>query len=154
MKNKSLISARNNLASLWFPISFLIFIILLLQTIFGKYGDKVDDIWSWYLQTISPTLSLILSVFVAHALGDNIETKTINKFFFKLSFGLSAIYLLVVLFTILMQPFALAYANIKPFELIKKSVLWLGPLQGLMSITIGVFFINTKEEIKEPEKKN
>ena len=78
MKNKSLISARNNLASLWFPISFLIFIILLLQTIFGKYGDKVDDIWSWYLQTISPTLSLILSVFVAHALGDNIETKTIN----------------------------------------------------------------------------
>jgi hypothetical protein len=37
--------------------------------------------------------------------------------------------------------FAVNFVQIKPVELMKMSSLWLAPLQGLLSGTIGVFFV-------------
>ncbi len=134
------IKCKRNLAVLWFTGSGFIFFILLFQTFFQRYGKTVSEAWGWFLPTIMPTLSLIVGVLVMDASGKGTKIQTVDRFFFRLSFSLSFVYLLVVTLTILIQPFS----KLSPLELMKQSNLWLGPLQGLVTASLGVFFIRGK----------
>jgi len=91
-----MIKCKKRLATLWFIGSGAIFFVVLFQAIFGKYGDQVTGAWEWFLPTIMPTLSLILSVFIIDTFGKGIQTKTVDRFLFRLTFALSGVYLLVV----------------------------------------------------------
>jgi hypothetical protein len=131
------------LATTWFVGSGFVFLILVLQTIFGRFGDgEVSEAWGWLLPSIMPTLSLILSVLVMDAQGTGTNKRTVDRFLFRLSFGLSLAYLIIVASVILLRYFA----PYKPLELMKLSNYWLGPLQGLVIVAVGVFFVK-----KEPE---
>ena len=52
------------------------------------------------------------------------------------SAGVSVFYLAMVSLTLLVQPFLTTPA----LELMQRSNLWLGPLQGLAAATLGAFF--------------
>jgi len=132
--------SKKYLATLWFIGSGLIFLTLIIQTIMGRYVDNVNEVWKWFLPTIMPSLSLIIGVFVMDARGREEKIVTADRFFLRLSFGLSLLYLIVVSLTILLQPFS----KLSPVELMKQSNLWLGPFQGLVSASLGAFFIKTK----------
>ncbi|MCP4261483.1 MAG: hypothetical protein GY774_28870 [Planctomycetes bacterium] len=135
---------KNIMAVTWFTYSCFLFFVFLLQTILGKYGDYVTDAWGWFFPTLMPTLSLMLGVFVADALGKKVQIQTVDRFFFRLAFCLSITYLLVVTITF----FSLPFVSAKPQEMmnfLKQSNLWLGPLQGLVSASIGVFFVKRQE---------
>ena len=54
-----------------------------------------------------------------------------------LGVGLSVFYLLLVAVTILAQPFL---QDVSPIELMHRSNLWLGPLQGLAAGVLAAFF--------------
>ncbi len=129
---------KRNLAVLWFTGSGVIFFILLFQTIFQRYEGRVSEVWEWFLPTIMPTLSLIVGVLVMDALGKKAKKQTVDRFVFKLSFSLSFVYLVVVALTILMPPFPKALPTL---ELMQQSNLWLGPFQGLVTASLGAFFI-------------
>ena len=133
----SMTKSKKKLATLWFIGAGILFLIVLFQTMLRRFGEQSGEAWGWLFPTILPTLSLILSVLVVDALGKGIERKTVDRFIFRLSFSLSAVYLVVVGLTILVRPFT----SFSPIELMKLSHLWLGPFQGLVSASIGVFFV-------------
>jgi len=126
---------RNRLALLWFIGGGIVFFTVLVQTFLGQYGDQSDQAWGWLLPTIMPTLSLIVSVLIVDALAAESKPKTISSFVYRLTFGLSAAYLLVVILTIYIST-----DHEKTLKLMGQSNIWLGPFQGLVVASLAVFF--------------
>ncbi len=133
---------KKRLATLWFVCSGILFFILLFQSYFGHYADNVSDAWGWLMPTILPTLSLIIGVIVSDVLGRESKVDMVDSFLFRLTFALSVGYLLTVFLTIIIEPFI----QIAPIALMKQSNLWLGPFQGLVSASIGVFFVRKQND--------
>ena len=142
-------------ASIWLGGAGLVFLILVVQSLVGRYGSQSEDAWAWYLPTVMPTLSLIIGVLAidfrvaatANATAAASATTTIAndakvlpvsaRGLLWLGVGLSVFYLLLVAVTILAQPFL---QGVSPIELMHRSNLWLGPLQGLTAGVLAAFF--------------
>ena len=135
----SMIRCKKKLAILWFVSSGLLFFVVLFQSYFGAYREHISESWEWLLPTIVPTLSLILGVFVMDTVSHGMETRKVDSFFFRLTFGVSSTYLIVVALTILISPFLWVKTQ-DMVDHLQRSHLWLGPLQGLVSASIGAFF--------------
>ncbi len=125
------------LASTWFIGAGLIFFVVLVQSMLGRYGDDANEVWGWLLPTVVPTLSLIVGVLVFDAMQAGEPNKRIDRFLFRLTLGLSIAYLTSVALVIALQPFARAPA----LELMTQANIWLGPLQGLVAAAMGAFFV-------------
>ncbi len=139
MSNRVLAAeCKRKLAALWFGGSGLIFLVLLLQTIFGHYGENVRDVWGWFLTSTMPTLSIIVGVLVTDALGKGRQVSQVDIFIYRLSFWLSVIYILLISLVISIQPFVI----VSPINLMRESHVWLGPFQGLVTASLGAFFIS------------
>lgn len=129
--------AKKKLATLWLVMSGLIFVLMIILTNGQRFESKVDEAWSWLLPSILPTLSLILGVFVYESQQENKTTRVVDKFYFRITYMLSLFYLLLFLTMPLIQP-----ATGKPLIfLMKQSGVYLGPLQGLVSASMGIFFL-------------
>jgi Zn-dependent protease len=136
--------------------SAALFLILVAQSLLGVYENRLQGAWGWALPNFVPTLALMISVFAADALKgyDETETLKVRRPFFRLSLGLSVFYLIVLLGTILAQPFVLTFRTgnrLAPIEILELSNLWLGPLQGLVVAALGVLFF-LKENGVAPQK--
>jgi hypothetical protein len=131
----TLATAQNRLAILWLTATGAIFVLLLAQTVAGKYGGQAERAWAWFVPALVPTLSLILSS-LAYAATKRTGRNTVEKRAYRISFLLSAFYLLVALSTLLLQPFS----DLSPLEFLSMSHLWLGALQGLVGVALGAFF--------------
>lgn len=134
-------TCKKRLALLWFIGAGLLFLLLFGQTLFGRYGDRANDAWSWLLPGIMPTLSLMISVFAADVLGKGFGARQADRFVFRLCFSLSLAYLAVLHMMILLSPFSAKPA----LSLMQESNLWLGPFQGLVTASIGIFFIKQEK---------
>jgi len=135
-------TCKKRLASLWISVGLALFILLVLQSTLGKFGTQVEEAWAWFLPTIMPTLSLIIGVLVLDVSSTRQRDKQIDLFLFRLAFYLSAIYLALVMLVPLIQPFT----GSPPFELMKRSNFWLGPLQGIVAAVLGAFFVKGAKE--------
>jgi len=131
---------KKRLTILWFTGSGVLLLLFLLQTVLGHYGNKASEAWGWLLPNLMPTLSLIISVLIIDAFNKS-KNKKVDSFFFKLSFSLSLVYIILILFTIILQPITL----LSSLELLKQSNLWLGPFQGLVSASLGAFFVKSEK---------
>jgi hypothetical protein len=130
---------RLKITAVWLTGALFTSMLLILQTVFGKYGNRAQDVWSWALPTILPTLSLIMSVLGADALKKRRPVQ-VSLGFYRIAISLSGAYLLLVLFTILIEP----VTPYEPLEWLKLSNLWLGPSQGLVASSVGVLFFSKK----------
>lgn len=133
---------KKRLATIWFGGAGILFFIVLLQTLLGRFENKAGEAWSWLLPTIMPTLMLIIGVLVMDALGKGVKITNTDRFLFRLTFFISIAYLLAVLLVIAIQPFS----TLGPFELMTQSNFWLGPFQGLVSASLGAFFVQARIE--------
>jgi len=128
---------RWQLAKLWFGLGTPILLILIGQSMFGKYAGKAQAVWSWALPTLMPTLALIITVLGANALVDvNDQKRKVKRSFYLLALTLSSLYLVLILATLLIEPFTPS----EPLELLNLSSLWLGPLQGLVASALAILF--------------
>lgn len=134
---------KRRLATLWLVGSAVLFILLIAQTVGNHYGEKDNEAWGWLLPNLMPTLLLIGGAVMADAFGTGAKVKSVDDFVYKLSLTLSAVYLFMVILPILLQP--LVFHTYPPIELLKRSNLWLGPLQGLVSAAIGAFFVKAEK---------
>lgn len=125
------------LASVWFVGGGLVFFVVLVQTLLGRYGDDSNEIWGWLLPTVVPTLSLIIGVLVFDAVQSEKAQRKVDRFLFRLTVGLSAAYLASVFLVIALQPLAAA----PPLQLMTQANIWLGPFQGLVAAAMGAFFV-------------
>jgi hypothetical protein len=133
----SMVACQRRLALLWCGGAAVPFFLLFVQTVLGKFGSGVTEAWGWFSQALVPTLALIVGALVMEGREQAPSKRRADAFLFKLAFGLSATYLLVVLLTLLTQPFATA----TPGPWFKQSNLWLGLLQGIVSASLGAFFV-------------
>jgi hypothetical protein len=136
---------QRGLAGLWFVGGGILFLVLIVQSLLGRYADKTTDAWSWFLPTVMPTLSLIIGVLVAEALGRNPTVKSADRFLYRFTLALSAAYLIVVFLVFGLKPFT----SVGPIELMNESNLWLGPLQGLVAAALGAFFVKAEGETSD-----
>ena len=133
----SMVTAKRRLSIVWFTGAAVLFLVMILQTMFDHYGSEAEEAWGWLLPGILPTLSLIIGVLVMDALGKSARAAVVDGFMFWTAFGLSVFYLLMVALPILMQP----VARLEPLVLLRQSNLWLAPMQGLVSAALAAFFV-------------
>jgi hypothetical protein len=133
---------RTWLARTWIGGTSLIFIIVVFQSLLGRYGNQAQDAWGWLLPTIMPTLGMIITVLGYTALDPLFSSAVVRRSFVQVSVWLSAVYLILILLTILIQPFAGASA----LELMQRSNLWLGPFQGVVASALGVLFVSKQQK--------
>jgi hypothetical protein len=136
---KPMAQCKRVLALVWFIGAGVLFFMLLMQSVLGRYGDRTSDAWSWLLPSIMPTLSLIIGVLVAEGPLARPNAALADRFLYRLTLGISVVYLLAVLMVFLLQPFS----TVGPFELMNQANLWLGPIQGLTAAALGAFFVKS-----------
>ena len=146
--------ARWRLAVIWFGGSAILFLTLVLQSMGGAYGEDLPRAWGWALPNFLPTLALMVSVFAADALRMKAGKRLlVRRTFCTLSAWLSVFYLSMVLFSVFAQPVISAYADgsgAGRLEILESSSLWLGPLQGLVVVALGVLFFHKEEAPHAP----
>ena len=135
--------AKKRLALLWLSASGILILIVIFQTLNGRYAGSEEKAWAWLLPLFLPTLALILSTFVIENRDNKSEIKYADIFFYKLTFALTIFYFFLIYITIFMQPLL----KEDPITIMCKSNLWLIPIQGLVAISLGAFFIK-KGDIK------
>jgi hypothetical protein len=146
----SLEKARLRLARLWFIGVGIIFLLLVAQSSAGNvYEGRLEEVWSWALPTFIPTLSLLLSVLGADAIvqvGDSSSnTGILRRSFYSIAYWLSVFYLSLILATILLQPIAVSVNPSDKYsaaDFLKRSQLWLSPVQGLVISAMGTLFFS------------
>jgi hypothetical protein len=131
------VECQRRLAILWLAGAGAAFLLVLAQTIGGKYGEESGKAWAWLVPTVVPTVSLIVGVIIAQ--GRQPETGiTVSRMAYNLSWWLSVIYLSLVFLTPLLEPLT---DTQNPLDFLAASAAWLGPVQGLVGIALGGFFV-------------
>lgn len=136
---------RTRLAVFWLGGAAIIFALVVLQSLLGKYEDKTQEAWGWLLPTIMPSLGMIITVLGYTALEPVQLKAVVRGTFFQVALWLSVFYLLMVVLTILIQPFASSTAT-EAIALMQTSNLWLGPFQGLVASALGVLFVSKQKK--------
>lgn len=137
-----LAEARWGLSKIWFSWGGMLFLIIVVQSIFGRYGEQVKEAWSWFIPTIIPTLSLMMGVLGAEAMLSGDDVRNVKKNFYVITWWLSLGYLLILSITILLEPFA----PMNAIELYLLSNFWLSPLQGIVGGAIALLFTSQRTE--------
>ena len=133
--------ARNSLAVIWFVGGGIAFLLLATQSILGKYESSVQEVWAWFVPIIFPTLALMLGVIGATALQEEQDRRAVKLFFLHLSKALSLFYLVVLMLTLVLEPFSTTPGA----RLYTLSNYWLGPLQALVVAAITVLFTSQEK---------
>ena len=132
--------ARRFIAIVWFAGGGLCLALMILQSIIGRFEGVLAEMWAWFTPTIAPTVGLIIGVLASTALEDD-TGRTVKKFFYDVSVGLSLVYLITLLVTMLLEPVAgehnMAYFKVSNF--------WLSPLQGFVVAALGALFNSRKK---------
>jgi hypothetical protein len=129
-------TVRLRLAGVWLGGCAGILTLVVMQSLLGKFGDRTQDAWGWLLPTVMPTLGMIIAGLTITALEPVRSESVVRTSYYHVALWLSVFYLLLVLLTILIQPFTAS----DPVDLMRRSNLWLGPSQGLVGSALGVLF--------------
>jgi hypothetical protein len=147
-------NVRNRLAWIWIIGFGLIVTIMVIQSLLNVYkspdGDLTQEAWSWLLPTLLPSVGLIITVLTYTALDPLMTGSVVRRSFVPIAIGVSIFYLLLVLLTILAQPFA-SHTPKEAVAAMHTSNLWLGPIQGLVASAIGVLFASRDRGAVRPE---
>ena len=138
---------RKYLTILWYSGSAFLALILIIQTNMGHYGNKVGEVWGWFAATIMPSVSLISGAWIQDVRINTRETGNVKGFPLFLTLMVSFLYLFASYVPIMLQGFG--FIRTPPAELLNKSHLYLGPLQGIVCGYLGAFFITKPEPLIE-----
>jgi hypothetical protein len=107
-------------------------------------GKEADAAWQWFLPNITPTMMLVGAVAYIKR-GDRAAAIEARGPLFLITLIVSAFYLLALTVAILS-----VFYSTDPLATMRKSGLWLGPLQGLTASFVGIFF--TDSSPRAPKK--
>lgn len=140
-KRISIDELRPTLARIWFIGAGIVFLLLVTQSILGKYGSDTPKVFAWFIPTIAPTLGLMIGVMGSAAMGRQ-DRRTVKRSFYELTHWLSIAYLVIVGITIALEPFS----PMDAIDLLSMSNYWIAPIQGLVVAAIGYLFTSESEQ--------
>lgn len=148
MKKINFSEARKKLIIQWLIFSGTIFIIYFVQTMTGRYANYESDVWEWLFKFITPPLSLMIGVLISQMSSQSSDQQT-DIFYFRLAQGMSYFFLVILFLSAFLIPIIHLQQNRNiPVVEDQKSILealksynaFLLPLQGLSTLTLGLFF--------------
>lgn len=151
-------SCRRSLIVVW-GIGFIIpGMLIFVQAVGGKYGDKFAEVLGWLTALTLPTILLMIGVMVANPAGAvSADKQTENEkqaaehpeesaskqsktehesFIFRLAAAVSIIYLLIINLIFFIEP----YSSLKEQDLMRDYKIFLAGFDSLISLLIGYFF--------------
>lgn len=134
--------SRIVLAAVW-GVGFVVpLAILAAQTFLGTvYHGKESEAWNWFTPNIVPTIGLIVATYASTSSSAKSEKKSVSMPLFVIALVLSVLYVSALILIFAMTPLT----NSPPLETYKRSSLFLGVIQGVVTGALGAFFIkNTK----------
>jgi hypothetical protein len=146
----SLETARIRLTVVWTIGTALVLTVVIVQSIMNHYGSETQEVWEWLLPTVMPSLGVIVSSLISSAFDPLSASAFVRSLFYRVALSVSLFYLALVLLSILLQPFT----DLPPIQLMHRSSLWLGPLQGLAGGSLGVLFASKQHSRKLDKKKS
>lgn len=135
-----LINCQQKLLTIWLFGVIPALLLMITRSLFGSFSGKEQEVWSWFVPTFLPTLSLMIGAYAKIAFQDSTDSKTADKFFFRISAWSSIFYLVVLSSVILSQPFL----NAPALETFARSGLFLSGIQGFVAACLGGFFVSQK----------
>jgi len=139
-------AAKRKLATTWFVAVVPIFLLVFARTILGSPDSAAaTQLWSWFLPTVLPTLSLIVGVLVEDFLVEGKKTRAADPYLFRLARTMSLAYIALVLLTFALAPLS----KLGEADVLTLSHLWLSPLQGLVAAVLAAFFVKKEETAAE-----
>lgn len=109
----------------WLISACAISILILLQSIFGKYGNDSEVAWSWMCGLFVPPLSLLLTAALTESSIDW-HNQVASTFKYWVAFGAGGVCILAVAFILLIEP----VVSLSYFQLFEKTSLALALWQG------------------------
>ena len=137
------ITAQKRLTALWFISSALLAVLFIAFTVLNRFGPHDTEAWQWYSQNIVPTLTLIVGSFYAAATQEEATSPPVDIFYYRVCYYISLFYLLALFATVLAAPFAQNVAQLTMLDLLNNSKIYLTVFQGLVSCSLGVFFVKS-----------
>lgn len=128
------------IGSLWLVGFLVLFVLMTVQTVSGNiYGDKSKDAWEWITPHLLPTIGLIIGVFIADWQNPAALKKVkVSNFLIFLTCIFSFLHLVILLTVILIA------SNKQTVDdtllSLKTANLPLGLIQGIVALTLGIFF--------------
>jgi hypothetical protein len=139
-----LADTRKKLLWLWLGFTSIIMILIILQTLAGKFDLIERMAWLWAFTHLLPILLLLLC---AVLLNKN-PSKVLYQSTFQAVYYASLGYLILIILTIFALPYATLNWSIE--EYLRKSNLWLMPYQAVLLIAFGIMYFK-KETIFQPD---
>ena len=129
-------NTRLKLTYLWYGWGLLLFVLLIALSMQPRlFGSGVTEAWQWFLPNIMPVLTLVGAGSYAAPASTRPASGGRSRLV-GMAFAVSLLYLAtlsVSVIGVLVTPDPLAF--------LRTSNLWLGPLQGLATSVLGLFFI-------------
>ena len=136
--------AQKRLAVFWFVTAgALAFLVVVCSTI-GQFKECKEEAWQWYAQSIIPTLTLIIGTFYATITQPPGSGITVEAFYYKFCFYASAFYFLILYLIVLGAPMVYHLAGTTSLDLLQQSKTYLTIIQGVVSYSLGLFFVKGK----------
>jgi hypothetical protein len=85
------------LATAWLLGALPSFALVVVRTMSHAWNQDVQYVWEWFVPALFPTLSLVITSMAAAAFEPTAPAKELQPraFFFRLTLGVSALYLIV-----------------------------------------------------------
>ncbi len=123
---------KRNLLWLWLGFSIPVLLLVMIQTISGKFEGIEGTAWTWVAVNLFPVLGLLLY----GAIQNKYPGKPIQVFIFRIIWITSFLFLLLLLMTLLGMEAGTANQSIQSY--LRQSYKWLLPFQILL---MGIFFL-------------
>lgn len=131
-------TAQLRLMILWLVGVTPSFVLLVVRTL-GPNSLEIQKIWGWLLASSMPTLFLVVGTYAAAA-RESKQDKSANRTFYNVTSGISVAYLLILNAAVICCPLS----NQDGSKVLDTISLVLGPVQGLASASLGVFFVSQR----------
>lgn len=151
----TLINCQKRLAMLWYIWTPLLLLFLIIQISGGFYGKgpaPIFQTFGWFFTNTLPVLFLIITIgafAIKKQENGNKKNETpdnVDKFWFKMTFWISVFYLSILSMTPILP--AIAFHDMSPHQVMLSFNVINGPLQGLASASLGIYFLKSSDSDK------
>ena len=117
----------------WMTGALLVLIIMLAQQVGGAFQGDSKIAWGWFTTTVVASPGLLFGAYLAPAKG---KPEMIERRVYLITVAISLVYLGLVLFTF---GWFAVQAERRLVDILTETALFLGPVQGLVTLALGRF---------------